>query len=506
MDDLLKVFLAETTECLGEIDADAAALRSSPDDAARLDKVVRLLRSVRETSGFLGLPTLHAVARDVVEQLERAPAEADADIGALVADGATKLRATVVDLQQPAPPARAPAAPKKEAVGDAVLATKRPRRKKAAAGSAPAPQPAKQAPPAAVPASAGAGEGSPSPMPLPEPTIPVAVPAPSLPEPAPMVVTPPVTVEPTAEAADGSIRVSAGTVEQLLATVARLMAAQTEMMQILRAGPRTDATPPAAPAEAEVAGSDPQPAEAAAGATAESKPAAASPQAVAGPDEALDKGSDKGPEKSKVVSLPPRRAPAATEAGLGSPVAAQGPAQGPAKGSAGIRLLLFRAADGTLKAVAFDQVARLEEVDLRKVDGSRGLWVMRSGAELLPLVPFDAGRRLPERGVAPVIIVAIGSQWFGLLVEAVLEVVDATLAIAAAADQPGHIGTALFGGRVVDVIDPGHYLPEPLRTGVRSPAARRKRPQPQPEPQREVRPVLPESDLFVRKPARDVGS
>src|SRR4029450_7732711 len=63
MDDLLKVFLAETTECLGEIDADATALRSSPDDPARLDKVVSLLRSVRETSGFLGLPTLHVVAR-----------------------------------------------------------------------------------------------------------------------------------------------------------------------------------------------------------------------------------------------------------------------------------------------------------------------------------------------------------------------------------------------------------------------------------------------------------
>jgi hypothetical protein len=328
-----------------------------------------------------------------------------------------------------------------------------------------------------------------------------------------MVVTPPVTVEPTAEAPDGSIRVSAGTVEQLLATVSRLMAAQTEMMQILRAGPRPDATLPAAPTEAEAAGSDPQPAETASD-TAGSKPAAVSPQAVAGPDDDLDKssekGSDKSPDKSKVVALPARRAPAATEAGLGSPVAAQAavpsPAPSPAKGSAGIRLLLFRAADGTLKAVAFDQVARLEEVDLRKVDGSRGLWVMRSGAELLPLVPFDAGRRLPERGVAPVIIIAIGSQWFGLLVEAVLEVVDATLAIAAAADQPGHIGTALFGGRVVDVIDPGHYLPEPLRTGVRPPAARRKRPQPRPEPQREVRPALPESDLFVRKPARDVGS
>jgi hypothetical protein len=314
-------------------------------------------------------------------------------------------------------------------------------------------------------------------------------------------------------APDGSIRVNAGTVEQLLATVARLMAAQTEMMQILRAGGQASAGShaeapalpiPATPAKIEGTAS-PRP-EAAEATAAEGKHA---PRVAAD----ADKGPDRGPDRGKVVALPARRVPAAAEAANVSPAAAQSPApataQPAAKGSASIHLLLFRAAGGTLKAVPFDQVARLEEVDLRTVDGSRGLWVMRSGAELLPLVPFDAGRRLPERGVAPVIIVAVESQWFGLLVDAVLEVVDATLAIVAAKDQPGHIGTALFGGRVVDVIDPAHYLPGPLRTAAPAPrATRRKRaePAPQPEPQPEVKPAVPESDLFARKPLRDVGS
>ncbi len=160
---------------------------------------------------------------------------------------------------------------------------------------------------------------------------------------------------------------------------------------------------------------------------------------------------------------------------------------------------MFQAGDGVPKAIAVDQVLRLDEVDLKAVDGSHGLWVQRSGSELMPLVPLSPGYRLPDSGRAPAIFVAFGGQSFGLLVDSIGDVVEARLQTLSAGGTPGCVGTALAGGRVVTVIDPAAFLAAAMQTGFR-PA----RPQPRRRPARETRPVLAElpDDLFVRKPAR----
>src|SRR5215831_570378 len=126
MDDLLKVFLAETAECLAECQGDLATLRQAPDDAAPVDNILRLIRSVRETSGFLGMPSLQVAANAAIDGLEgaRAGLPDSADRLVAIADESLARMQTVVEGLA-ADVAAAAAAP-----APAVLATKRPSRKK----------------------------------------------------------------------------------------------------------------------------------------------------------------------------------------------------------------------------------------------------------------------------------------------------------------------------------------------------------------------------------------
>jgi hypothetical protein len=162
-----------------------------------------------------------------------------------------------------------------------------------------------------------------------------------------------------------------------------------------------------------------------------------------------------------------------------------------------IRVLLFRGADGAPKAAYLDQVAGLEEADLKTVDHSRGLWVMRSGSDLLPLVAVDPAGNLPTAGRAPVIVFTVDRQSFGLLVDSIPEVADVMPQVPASRESGGVV---LLNGKAIEVIDPARYLDHAIRARVE-----RRRP-----PDRKRRTAsddhaitLPErDDLFVRKPAR----
>ncbi len=62
MDDLLNEFLTETTEALDVVDAELVRFESDPNDKDILDKIFRLVHTIKGTCGFLGLPRLESVA------------------------------------------------------------------------------------------------------------------------------------------------------------------------------------------------------------------------------------------------------------------------------------------------------------------------------------------------------------------------------------------------------------------------------------------------------------
>lgn len=414
MDDLLKVFLGETAECLAACWIAVDELRENPGDSAALVELLRQVRTVQETSRFLGMASLNAAASLTLESLESATARRPASIDRIVpiavdglqrveeiiraiADGEVgtvrhSLRAGAVQPQEvgprpqsrpkkpPATESGPPAGPRQPRSNEALLAD--------------------------LVAAAGGVEANAAPKP----------------------------------GDDATIRVSADTLNYLLSTVRELVDTQAELMRRLNAKDEGAEHP---------GRTDPSP--------AAETPKAAAPVAVPQP-------------VSATVSASPVQVLGAAAPGMA-------------------RVLLFRDAGGIPKAVRLDRVARLEEVDLKTVDHNRGLWVMRSGNDLLPLVPFDPAYRLPPAGRAPVIVFTIDRDSFGLLVESVPEVAD----LSPAGDS------VLLDGQPVEVIEPGHYLERTIRARFERRRPGRKRA----SGADEHRIVLPESDdLFVRKPLR----
>jgi two-component system chemotaxis sensor kinase CheA len=70
MDDLIKEFIEETSEMLSEIDADLIQLESDPNNSELLDKIFRLMHTIKGTCGFIGLSRLEKTAHVAENMLD----------------------------------------------------------------------------------------------------------------------------------------------------------------------------------------------------------------------------------------------------------------------------------------------------------------------------------------------------------------------------------------------------------------------------------------------------
>ena len=419
MDDLLKVFLGETTECLTACWAAVERLRRMPGDSAALGDLLHQVRSVQETSKFLGMSALQASAGLVLESLESASARRPASTDRIVpiaVDGLLRIEA-VINAMANAEGEHAPQTTLASRFADPI----------------PAPGPAPSTIRATVVDSIDSA---------------LAGGLPPIPAPAP----------------DGTVRITAETLGYLVSTVRGLVDSQAEMMRLLQAK------------EAERA-------------------AAASAASVS------EKHKARQPAKSTSSSAEPKTAePTAPAPTAAAPeVASLRPAQLLGAASPGmLRVLLFRGADGAPKAAYLDQVAGLEEVDLKTVDHNRGLWVMRSGSDLLPLVAVDPAGGMPSGARAPVIVFTVDRQSFGLLVDSIPEVAD-VMPQDPASRKSGDGNAVLLNGKAIEVIDPARYLDHAIRARVERRRPDRKR-RTASDDHAAAPPVR--DDLFIRKPVR----
>jgi two-component system chemotaxis sensor kinase CheA len=124
-------------------------------------------------------------------------------------------------------------------------------------------------------------------------------------------------------------------------------------------------------------------------------------------------------------------------------------------------LLLFRAGDATPKAVPLGLVARLDDLPLDSIEQSGGKAVVQYRGQLMPLVPMGHGEpRDTEdgRGRQTVLVFSERERSFGLMVDAILDVVEERLEIEGGQDRPGFLGSAVIAGKVTDVIDTAWWL------------------------------------------------
>ncbi|HEX3993689.1 MAG TPA: Hpt domain-containing protein, partial [Acetobacteraceae bacterium] len=103
MDDLLADFLTETNENLAELDVALLALERTPDDAATLGLIFRMVHTIKGTCGFLGLPRLERVAHageNILGQLRDGTLSASPDMVSQILAALDRIKAILADLSK----------------------------------------------------------------------------------------------------------------------------------------------------------------------------------------------------------------------------------------------------------------------------------------------------------------------------------------------------------------------------------------------------------------------
>ena len=127
-------------------------------------------------------------------------------------------------------------------------------------------------------------------------------------------------------------------------------------------------------------------------------------------------------------------------------------------GNATTSLLVFRAGGEELKAVPLALIARLEEIDLSKVETAHGAHVVQYRDHLMPLVPCSDNFEFVQEGRQPVLVFTDRERSMGLVVDEIVDIVEERLKIELTADTLGIVGTANIAGKATDIVDSGYYL------------------------------------------------
>jgi two-component system chemotaxis sensor kinase CheA len=122
-------------------------------------------------------------------------------------------------------------------------------------------------------------------------------------------------------------------------------------------------------------------------------------------------------------------------------------------------LLLFRAGSPQPKAVPLSLVTRLEMVDAAKIEMSGGRALLQYRGQLMPLVPAADTVAIKTAGRQPLLVFAGGGRSMALVVDEIVDIVQAHLEIEPAGARPGVVGTAVVKEQATEIVDLAHFLP-----------------------------------------------
>ncbi len=121
----------------------------------------------------------------------------------------------------------------------------------------------------------------------------------------------------------------------------------------------------------------------------------------------------------------------------------------------GVRLILFRAGYGTVKAIPLSLIARIEVVTAASLERSDGMFVMQHRDQLMLLLPVGDVEFADEH---PVLVLGVGGETMGLIVEEILDIVEEPLDLEIASTTPGVIGSARIRDTIVEILDVTHFM------------------------------------------------
>lgn len=122
-------------------------------------------------------------------------------------------------------------------------------------------------------------------------------------------------------------------------------------------------------------------------------------------------------------------------------------------------LLVFRAANDTLKAAPLANVSRIEEVAAGQIEWIDGRSVMQYRGRLMPIIGLDAGSAEvwdgPEQ--RPLLVFTRNDRSVGLLVNEIVDIVDSAVDTDMKAAGAGALGGLIIGGVATELIDVSYY-------------------------------------------------
>jgi two-component system chemotaxis sensor kinase CheA len=130
-----------------------------------------------------------------------------------------------------------------------------------------------------------------------------------------------------------------------------------------------------------------------------------------------------------------------------------------------VPLLLFRTGSGVPMAVPLALVARLEEIERKTIERSNDRWVVQYRGQLMPLIPMSPDQEMnsEKQGRQPVLVFADRDHSMGLMVDEIVDIVEAKLNVDLAAEQAGRIGSAIIAGQATEIVDAGYYLSQAFK-------------------------------------------
>jgi two-component system chemotaxis sensor kinase CheA len=127
--------------------------------------------------------------------------------------------------------------------------------------------------------------------------------------------------------------------------------------------------------------------------------------------------------------------------------------------------LIFTSGGESPKAVPLELISRLEEIDVARIEYSNHMPVVQYRGDLMRLKTLD-GKSIPTSGKCSVVVFNYDHHTIGLVVDAIVDIVETPLEMKMSSDNEEFIGTMVISDKTTDVIDVSYLLRELIQEAL----------------------------------------
>lgn len=123
-----------------------------------------------------------------------------------------------------------------------------------------------------------------------------------------------------------------------------------------------------------------------------------------------------------------------------------------------MRFLIFKAGEGTPKAVPLSLVVRLEEIETNTIENSNGTHVIQYRDRLMPLTAVQGFLDYNPDELKPVLVFSQNGEYAGLMVDEIIDIIEERLEIKMSNGQGGTYGSVVMAGKTTDLVDIDYFI------------------------------------------------